>query len=323
VTPYRVDPGIARTVVLRGEDMAEEDLARLRLDGAAVNATRVDYTTWNVSLPALAAGEHEFSFPNALGLTRSFARVTARSAVVAPVGGIAETGEKSRVLYDEQRGRIYVLNRTLQAVQRFAWDGAAWAALSAVPVPLAKDIDFDRTGRELYALADGSLYRIALDEVTPVATPWLPSVGHEANFTQPEQGYLGVLDSGIALVTQQFPGSGGSETLVVDMLRGDQPLSTWGLPLYVAVPYEGRIDVSPDGRYAAIGEWASAACLPEATWTWSTGAPPTGATWATRYFRSTRSAPATGTSVSTLRTPCWLETDASSTSRLPIPIRSA
>jgi hypothetical protein len=58
----------------------------------------------------------------------------------------------------------------------------------------------------------------------------------------------------VALVAQQHPGSGGTDTLVIDLLRGDQPLNQFGSPASVAHPYEGRLNVSGDGRFAAIGE---------------------------------------------------------------------
>jgi hypothetical protein len=254
VTPYRVDPGSARTVTLRGEDLADEDLTRLRLDGATVNATRVNGTAWNVALPSLTAGEHRLTFTNALGLDRSFAYFQVAPGVAPPPGFIAQTDEKSRVLYDEIRGRIYVLNRTQARVERYRWSGASWVAMTAIPVAEAQDIDFDRTGRELYALANSAIYRIDLDAAVPVAVPWMPSAGHELLPLNPDFGYLGVLDSGVGLAALQFPGSGSSNTLAIDLLRGDQALNQFNTPQFVATAYEGRINVSSDGRYAAIGE---------------------------------------------------------------------
>jgi hypothetical protein len=254
-TPYLVSPSATTTVLVRGEDFQAADLALLRLDGVALTTSPslVNATSLSLPLPALAAGRHLLTFATNTGIARSAAEVTAK-ALTTPTGGTIVTTNPKRLVYDAERARLYAVNRTTAQIERYDWNGSAWTTLPVLAVPKVRDAALTRSGHDLVIVTDDAV--LLNDATDTAATPRQvatrtgppPPVLGQAVWDNPN--YVGVTDSGLALIAQTFPqGSGHTALLGFDTIRQQMISSAPIGQLF----YEGRMAVSDDGHYAVIG----------------------------------------------------------------------
>jgi len=171
VFPNIVEPGAA-TVTLVGRDFQPEDMATLRVNGVATaSATRLSDREIEVNVN-LTTGEYDFTFANALGLSRSVAHLTVAPRGTFGAGEIvpATAGARQRLLFDSHRGVLYASSNLADQIQRFFWSGSAWQELTPIALDGVKDFDFSSDARYLYAATGGGLYVVDLTAPTPTAT---------------------------------------------------------------------------------------------------------------------------------------------------------
>jgi hypothetical protein len=171
VFPNIVEPGPVQ-VTLVGKDFQDEDLATLRVNGAApVSVTRVSDRVMDVDLGVVAAGQYVFTFDNALGLARSVAEltVTPRASAAGP-GEIVSNRSRQSMLFDSHRGVLYASQIETASIQRFAYDGTSWQELPAIAAGRTTGIDFSSNARWMYAAGSLSLRAVDLSQPTPVLT---------------------------------------------------------------------------------------------------------------------------------------------------------
>ncbi len=257
-TPYLLAPSTPTTVIVRGEDFQDADLPLLRLDYASLTTppTRVDSTTLTLNLPSLPAGRHAISFATGLGFARSAAEVTAKAAAPLAASFIASAHAK-RLVYDAGRARLYAIDRIDQEIERYEWNGTAWNALASISIPIVKDAALNRTGSELIIAAGQALYSLDIenDATIPALLVGSPSP-MPINYSWDILNYIGILDSGLALVAQTYAGSGHTSLLGYDTIRR-QFISGGGSGGRF---YEGRLAVSADGHYGVIGGYGLSPC---------------------------------------------------------------
>jgi hypothetical protein len=183
VFPNIVEPGPVQ-VTLVGKDFQDEDLATLRVNGAApVSVTRASDRVMNVDLGVVAAGQYVFTFDNPLGLTRSVAEltVTPRAPAAGP-GQIVSNRARQNLRFDSHRGVLYATNIEAGAIQRFSYDGANWQELPAIAFGLVTSMDFASNARFMYAAGGQSLRAVDISQPTPVVTNLIRSSGNCGSF---------------------------------------------------------------------------------------------------------------------------------------------
>lgn len=170
VFPNIVEPGAA-TVTLVGRDFQDEDVATLRVNGTPpVSANRLSDREIQVNVN-LAAGEYDFTFENALSLSRSVAHLTVAAQGTFGAGEIvpAAAGARQRLLFDSQRGVLYASSNLADQIQRYSWNGTAWQERTPIALDGVKDFDFSSDTRYLYAVTGAALYVVDLTAIAPTA----------------------------------------------------------------------------------------------------------------------------------------------------------
>lgn len=248
--PYNITPNTPTTITLRGEDFQSGDLSALRLNGAPLSNAPIatDAVTLSLSLPSLPAGDYVFTFENAMGLSRSAAKFSV--ATPPSIGtGVLDTGHVTRLMFEPVHARLYALDRSQELVLRYQWNGSSWAALSSWYVPAPRDLALSRDGVEVFIASSEGLYVAGAVDVN--ASPvFLTKLEGSFADSYDTPNYIGVLDSGMAIIVQTFAGSGSTDLLKYDTLSR----KTIKDPLpFNGYYYEGRLGLSADGRYALIG----------------------------------------------------------------------
>lgn len=155
VSPNTRLPGEAGEYILRGRGLggvAAIDQA-LRVSGATpTSLTRVSDTEVRVRLGGSSAGEVGFSLPNGLGTSTGAPMLRVVAPTAFPSAVIATSGNKSSLVYDAERQALYSVNKGLQSIMRFAWDGSGWVATS-VPLPGADALALSPDGTSLVVTA--------------------------------------------------------------------------------------------------------------------------------------------------------------------------
>ena len=252
-TPYVLAPGVATTLRLRGQNIRPEDMADLQLSGGNFTATRVDASHLTVDVPALAPGEYTFSFTNAAGLSRSAATLVVKQAA-AMGAGVIEAPNLKRLLLDEQRGRLLVIDRTQSQIKPYQWNTAIsqWSALSPLPIAELADAALTRDGKSLIIAARNAIYYADANDMTqPLQTIWErppPDTSYP-----PALNAIQVNDLGAAMIVETLHFahvSGSSPALVFDTVRRTAPTPLPGFDLR----NDAQLAQSPGGRYMMYGD---------------------------------------------------------------------
>jgi hypothetical protein len=173
--PYALTSGAPHTISIIGEDLREEDIQRIRLDGqplpAGASSSRLSNKELQITLPALTAGFHPIAFNNALGLARSAASLAVYAPASPGAGQMVETGVRRKLIYDKIRNRLYAVDRAESQLERYRWNGTSWVSVGPVALPSLRDAVMMRDGRRLLVSAAGGTFTIDLSSDTALATP--------------------------------------------------------------------------------------------------------------------------------------------------------
>jgi hypothetical protein len=152
--PYQIPANAASTIRLIGEDLRDEDLPRLLLDGQPLppsyTATRLSSQEIELAMPGQSAGQHTITFSNTLGLPRSAVELLVYTPTsVEPTGAdLPGTGKRVQLVYDDVRARLYAVDLDVE-LERYEWNGTSWSDLGALPAPGIRAAAKLRDGRRL------------------------------------------------------------------------------------------------------------------------------------------------------------------------------
>jgi hypothetical protein len=211
--------------------------------------TRVDDTRVNLTLPTLPAGTYEIVANNAANISRSTATLVVGNP--ATIGaGVIESPNAKRVVFDEQRGRLFAVDRAQFQVESYTWNGSAWVAGPVLSVPEVADAALTRSGKDLVILQKYAISVVdAGDLSAPRRTLW--------SFPNDYSGgaafnAIGINDQGAALITETYTlGSGGTGLICFDTLREQMTDS----PTPFRLHYESQLSHSPGGRFSVTSEF--------------------------------------------------------------------
>jgi len=174
--PYQIPANAATTIRLIGEDLRDEDLPRLQLDGQPLppshTATRVSALEIDLAVPALAAGQHTITFSNTLGLPRSVVELLVYTPPSDPAGAdLPGTGNRVQLVYDDARARLYAVDLGLNGpsegeLERYEWNGTQWVDLGALAAPGIRSAVKMRDGRRLAISATAGVSTLNLNSPT-------------------------------------------------------------------------------------------------------------------------------------------------------------
>lgn len=198
----------------------------------------------------LAAQSYPVTIANQLGLNRSRANLV----VVAPqsYGAVAFTssGAKSRVVFDDERRAVYVLNRGTVTVERYSYDtGTSTWGVSSLSLPQLQDIALSTDGTQLLAVSDGAV-RI-IDPLSLTQTRQIP-------FSTASNVYLRQIASannGKAILGTGYYGSGFTNIYKYDQLAQTiSPLYASPTSTFIVYEYFTPLGVSADGSRVVMGD---------------------------------------------------------------------
>ncbi len=152
--PYQIPADAATTIRLIGDDLRDEDLPHLRLDGqllpSSYTATRLSSEEIELAVPELSAGQHTITFSNTLGLPRSVVEFLVYTPPSDPAGAdLPSTGGRVQLVYDDARARLYAVDVSEGELERYEWNGASWSDLGALAAPGIRSAVKMRDGRRL------------------------------------------------------------------------------------------------------------------------------------------------------------------------------
>ncbi|MEW6761818.1 MAG: hypothetical protein AB1437_13440 [Pseudomonadota bacterium] len=178
VTPYTRLATESGEVVLRGRGLdGVADIGRaLQVSGATPSSlTRVSDSEVRVRLGA-SSGDVAFALPNALGAPTGAPVLRVVAPATYAAAALATAGSKGGLVYDVERRALYSVNKELQSVMRYAWNGGGWTATS-VSLPSAHEVALSPDGRSLIVTATTGhivlLDPATLDKQGSYATGWV------------------------------------------------------------------------------------------------------------------------------------------------------
>lgn len=168
--PYQIPANAATTIRLIGEDLRDEDLPRLRLDGQPLppsyTATRVSSQEIELAMPTQSAGQHTITFSNTLGLPRSAVEFLVYTPPSDPTGAdLPGTGNRVQLVYDDARARLYAVDLGVE-LERYEWNGTSWSDLGALPAPGIHSAVKLRDGRRLAITSSAGVSTLNLNSPT-------------------------------------------------------------------------------------------------------------------------------------------------------------
>ena len=250
VAPYIAIAGRADTAIVRGQGFTGLQAAQVTIDGSAPTGFELlSDTEFRVSYPALAAGPHPVAIDNALDIDVSDAELVALAPQDRPAGAFsyAMRSEPNRVVFDDERGTLYVVAGPVTNLERFQVVDGAWVRLPDLGFTRVNDVALSPDGDTLYILAMRELYSLDLDD--PLALPELLHTRPET-FWQDYYYKIGVTNDGDAHITLQSACCNGNQEPIVKWLAGSSTLWSYGP---IAGGYASRVIPSGDGRLAVIG----------------------------------------------------------------------
>ncbi len=185
-------------------------------------------------LPAQSVGQYVVTFVNALGLTRSDAIVNVSSAAPPSPGVIVSAGTKSRLIYDQVRQRLYAVNPGAGRIDRFAWNASTstWDTMASVTLAGVVDAALERSNRDLIAITDTQMFRIALDAASPVPAAIFTLGDTSCGRSLFQIGVMDVEQALVTLIQKTCPG-GVDPPVIFDLVR-DVPVITSPVNIGVA-----------------------------------------------------------------------------------------
>jgi hypothetical protein len=251
IAPYTAIAGRADRAIVRGAGFTGLQASQVSLGGTAPTSFEViSDTEFRVGYPGLAAGNYAVAVDNVLEVDVSDAELVALAPQDRPsaVFTYELRSEPNRLVFDDQRGTLYVVAGPMTNLERFQVVDGAWTRLPDLGFTRVNDVALSPDGKALYILAMRELYSLDLDD--PLAAPVL-------HHTRPETFYedyyykIGVTNDGYAHMTLRSQCCTGNLEPVVKWALGEPFVYSYGPISQVA--FASRVVPSGDGRLAVIG----------------------------------------------------------------------
>jgi len=211
VAPHLSQSDASGEVIIRGVGFSLLDSPEVSFgDSAALSVNVVNDTEIKASLPLLSAGNYVVNVNDSTG---SIATEASLHVITEPDLGysfIADTGIKTRILYDAKRDVMYVGNNDTGLLMRYAHSVDAmsgdpvWTS-SSLAIANIHDIAFMPDGNNLLALSDKSIVHVDLNTFTQTAFASSPLSGSNVFLRQ-----LGIANNGIGYAVPGINGSGST-----------------------------------------------------------------------------------------------------------------
>jgi len=259
--PYQIPANAATTIRLVGDDLRDEDLPRLRLDGQPLSpsymATRLNAQEIELAVPAQTAGQHTITFSNTLGLTRSAAEFLVFTPPSDPSGAdLPGTGQRVQLFYDDARARLYAVDVEEDEIERYYWNGTTWSDLGPLAAPGVRAATKLRDGRRLAVSAPNGISTLDLN--TPTSLTLLTNGAFlTCGFGAPNQLAAGEFGSVFMTVWGNACTPYG-DVVEFDLLNNSHDNPFGAGAAYINQPglsyYGALLAASGDGRYLAISQ---------------------------------------------------------------------
>ncbi|THD04107.1 hypothetical protein B1810_07625 [Panacagrimonas perspica] len=242
LAPYVAITGSPSKVLLRGSGFTRLTAAQVSCGGVAATAIEIlrDTLARVVCQPA-TPGRYRLSISNLSGVNLSTPELLVRAPQVRPYAAFEVSGHPGRLIFDQERETLYVVNVGNSQLERYRYDGMQWQSLPAIPVNALLDGALSYDGKKLYVLTASVLQEAALDapqfSLTPRSESLLPEYPSEEYFR------MGIaLDGMVVLTTTSRYSSGFYSTRRYTLPSG--PLRTFSTPV---TDDRARVFSSADG----------------------------------------------------------------------------
>lgn len=244
VSPRVSVAGVGGEVIVRGAGLRAPFAGAVRFGGTAAASTEgVSTTELRVTPPALPAGSHPVVIDNALGLSRSRARLEVVAPATRAAAAIASPGAKAKIVFDDAARVLYVANTGTGKLERHreaaswikATDGSDEVALTGL-----KNVALSPHGETLVAIA-GTTFRL-LDAATLTLALAQPSAAAPAT----ANAHLEMTNAGKAIFVGQ--GATWSNVGALDLATG----AATAVP--AGTVYAASLAASADGSRVAAAE---------------------------------------------------------------------
>jgi hypothetical protein len=133
---------------------------------------------------------------NVLGLDVSSAQLLVMDAQTRPYAAFSVTEAGSRLVFDNERETLYVVEQVAQRLARYRYAEGAWTALTPVSASLIKDAALSVDGKKLYVLKERQIYQLDLEAADPTLT-----LVHETDTPAPVYQRFAIANDGMALIS--------------------------------------------------------------------------------------------------------------------------
>lgn len=267
VAPYVAIANTTNTFIVRGQGFTGLTANEILFGSTSPSTINVvSDTEIRGVLGALTAQSYPVTISNQLGLNRSRANLV----VVAPNNYAAvfftSAGTKTRVVFDDERRAVYVVNRGTLTLERYLFDSgtATWVS-SSLSLPQLQDAGLSTDGTQLVAVSDGAVRVLdpsSLTQTQQIAFGTTTSSVHLRQIT--------FANNGKALLATGIYGSGFTPLYLYDMLE------TTVTPIQASSYFAGTANFAPlggssDGARIVFGDSGVSPAQPVRYYNASTG----------------------------------------------------
>jgi len=170
IAPRIAVAGKPAALLLRGSGFTYLKPEQISCGGQAPESLTVIHdSATRVTCPATAAGEYAVTIASIGGTSRAPWNIKVLNSKSRAAAIVAVTGIPGRVVFDDERETLYVVNTGNARLERYRYDGTSWRALPSLSMPALQDATQSFDGRRLYVTAGAALF--TLDITDPEATP--------------------------------------------------------------------------------------------------------------------------------------------------------
>ena len=247
VAPRVAQPNTSDEVIIRGIGFSLLTSPSVSFGSDnALSMTVVNDTEIRATFPALVTGDYAVNVSDMSGAIATQATLHVMAEPALGYAFIANSGSKTRVLYDAVRDAIYFGNKDTDEVIRYSHSvdpgtgEPVWTS-TTLAVTGADDIAFMPDGKTLLALSGSNVIHIDLDTFSPVASTFVPNVGSISFLRQ-----LGIANNGIGFLAPGINGSGASFIYKYNARKRT-------VTMLSEIVSQGTVGVSGDGSKVFIG----------------------------------------------------------------------
>ncbi len=202
ISPAVIGAGHSLKVLVAGSGLQGVALSQISIGGQPVQALEPvsGGALLRATLPAFGAGSKTVSIGNVTGQNLSTAALTVVPATSYTYQAIAVQDQARRLLFDDAHQILYAVNNNIGQISRYQFSGGSWRTLSPWTLADVADAAFSPDHRSLYAVAEQTIYSVALDD--PQATPHAVHTGlggsqDPGNYDPSHREYLWSMGTGI------------------------------------------------------------------------------------------------------------------------------